>query len=144
MYGVKPNKAVPGALVSVYSGMQNEACAFGFFPSDESSQVYLQEYQSNVRHNVPAATPVTNPVVVNISRVKTNTLLTESRNENGEKGKYQNLVLHLFLKHGMAKEFKRRFRDALFVIDKNDKKEVEDKYIKKEDGITWDNLLCTN
>lgn len=29
-------------------------------------------------------------------------------------------------RHGLMKEFARRFRDALFVLDANDKKTVED------------------
>lgn len=50
-------------------------------------------------------------------------------------------MLPISLKHGMSKEFKRRFRDALFIIDKNDIKQVEEKYLSKNNDITWDDLM---
>ena len=42
----------------------------------------------------------------------------------------------------MAKEFARRFRDAVFVADKEDRQKVE-AYLQKKD-ITWDEMLSTN
>ena len=35
-------------------------------------------------------------------------------------------MVKVLLKHGMAKEFSRRFRDALFAVDKHNKKKVEE------------------
>lgn len=48
-------------------------------------------------------------------------------------------MMKVSLKHGMAKEFARRLRDAIFVIDQEDKKKVEDHL--KNIGADWDSYL---
>ncbi|CAO3657230.1 unnamed protein product [Mucor hiemalis] len=46
------------------------------------------------------------------------------------------------LRHGMAKDFKRRFKDCFFVVDQEDKKKVEE-YLKCI-GTDWDTHLITH
>lgn len=43
------------------------------------------------------------------------------------------------LKHGMAKEFKRRFRDCLVVFDSSGKQKVEE--VLKKQNMTWEEAL---
>lgn len=50
-------------------------------------------------------------------------------------------MIPISLKHGLAKEFKRRLRDALFIVDEDDKKLVQERYIIKRKGETWERLL---
>lgn len=47
--------------------------------------------------------------------------------------------IKISLRHGIAKNFARRFRDALFIVDQDDKKAVE-KHLQKI-GTTWDKHL---
>ncbi|KAI8136449.1 hypothetical protein BJV82DRAFT_43566 [Fennellomyces sp. T-0311] len=51
-------------------------------------------------------------------------------------------MIKISRRHTLAKEFARRFRDAVFVPDKEDRRKVE-AYLEKND-ITWDEMLCTN
>lgn len=44
-------------------------------------------------------------------------------------------MIKISLKHGMAKDFMRRFRDALFVVDPDEKKKVEEYLVST--GIDW-------
>ena len=48
-------------------------------------------------------------------------------------------MVKVSLKHGMAKEFSRRFRDALFVVDKHDKEKVEEYLVSV--GSNWKILI---
>jgi hypothetical protein len=43
------------------------------------------------------------------------------------------------LRHGLSKDFKRRFRDAMFIIDAEDRKNVEEYLIKN--GNDWNTCM---
>ena len=45
-------------------------------------------------------------------------------------------------RHGLANDFSRRLRDALFVVDEDDKKKVEAVLLKQ--GTTWNEKLIKN
>ena len=45
-------------------------------------------------------------------------------------------------RHGLANDFSRRLRDALFVVDEDDKKRVEAVLLKQ--GTTWNEKLIKN
>ncbi|KAI9341092.1 hypothetical protein BD770DRAFT_399300 [Pilaira anomala] len=51
-------------------------------------------------------------------------------------------MIKISLKHGMAKDFMRRFRDALFVVDPDDKKKVEEYLVSM--GIDWNTKLLSD
>ncbi|CEP08772.1 hypothetical protein, partial, partial [Parasitella parasitica] len=51
-------------------------------------------------------------------------------------------MIRVSLKHGMSKDFARRFRDALFVVDPQDKKNVES-YLASI-GTNWNDYMVKN
>lgn len=51
-------------------------------------------------------------------------------------------MVKVSLKHGMAKEFSRRFRDAIFVVDPEDKKRLEEYFASN--GTDWNTQMVKN
>lgn len=135
---------VSGMLMDCYTDMDQTRTleSFGEVPffalvskrclRTSSEEIYLRDIASSSSDNQE-----------NIIATESNSLVSNAIPSRILKDAFHIMqMIHVSLKHGMAKDFIRRFRDALFVVDPDDKKKVEDYLLSI--GSDWKTKLLVD
>jgi hypothetical protein len=146
---------IPGLLLDQYEAPDVTLNSFGpdpFVISVRSSSlrtanasIQLSENPQQQQSDIPTPSPISSTITNDTTQQN----ISENDNSEAALQPLPSRVLkdafHLMdmlkipMRHGMSKDFMRRFRDCLFVIDAEDKKNVE-AYLESI-GSTWDTYM---